>query len=65
MERLATRLAQLGLPMQPDALARAEALLRHYGYPLEKLDHVSDVWLMTVCVEAYRRPDSGGMPVVA
>lgn len=54
-ERLAQRLAKLGMPMQGDVLARAEALLGRYGYSPE---HLSDLWLMTLCVEAYRRPDA-------
>ena len=55
MERFRERLARLGMPFGEDQLRHAHALVTRYGFVPEEL---SDVQLMTICVEAYRHPDA-------
>ncbi len=55
LETLAARLARTDMPMAGDTLTRAAELLRMRDADLERL---SDLQLMTICVGAYRRPDS-------
>ncbi len=52
---LHARLARLGLNFDADHLGRARRLLAAYGVDPALL---SDIVLMTVCVEAYRSEDS-------
>lgn len=54
-ETLSARLARAGMPMAGETLARAAELLRTHDADLERW---TDLYLMTVCVAAYRRPDS-------
>ena len=55
LETLSARLSRTGMPMAGDTLSRAAELLRMCDADLERL---TDLQLMTVCVGAYRRPDS-------
>lgn len=55
MDSLAARLTRAGMPMAGDTLMRAAELLRVRD---ADLDRMTDLYLMTVCVGAYRRPDS-------
>lgn len=52
---LARRLTRAGMPMAGDTLARAAELLRMRDADLERM---TDLYLMTVCVAAYQRPES-------
>lgn len=54
-ERLSDRLARLGMRFGDEQLGHAQALVTRYGFVPEEL---SDIQLMTICVEAYRHPDS-------
>jgi hypothetical protein len=49
------RLARLGMRFGDEQLGQAHALVTRYGFVPEEL---SDIQLMTICVEAYRHPDS-------
>jgi hypothetical protein len=49
------RLARLGMRFGDEQLGRAHALVTRYGFLPEDL---SDIQLMTICVEAYRKADS-------
>jgi hypothetical protein len=49
------RLARLGMRFGDEQLGHAHALVTRYGFVPEEL---SDIQLMTICVEAYRHPDS-------
>lgn len=54
LQDLAKRLARLGMPFEGERLEHAGRIVRaHTEHP----DQVSDVMLMTLCVEAYRRPE--------
>jgi hypothetical protein len=53
-ERLAERLHRFGMLFGDEQLAIAEALVTSRGFAPEEL---SDVVLMTICVEAYGAPD--------
>jgi hypothetical protein len=55
LEALAARLSRAGMPMAGETLLRAAELLRMRD---ADLDHMTDLYLMTVCVGAYRRPES-------
>ncbi len=55
LDVLGARLARTGMPMAGDTLHRAAELLRMGG---ADLDGLTDLQLMTICVGAYRRPDS-------
>lgn len=55
MDSLAARLVRAGMPLSGEALVRAAELLRVRDADLERM---TDLYLMTVCVGAYRRPDS-------
>ena len=48
------RLARLGMRFGDEQLGHARALVMRYGFVPEEL---SDVQLMTICVEAYGHPD--------
>ena len=54
-EALAGRLARAGMPMAGDVLSRAADLLRTHDADLERW---TDLYLLTVCVAAYRAPES-------
>jgi hypothetical protein len=49
------RLARLGMPFGDEQLGRAHSLVTRYGFVPEDL---TDIQLMTICVEAYRKADS-------
>ena len=53
-ERLAERLQRFGMPFGEEQLAVAEELVASRGFVPDEL---SDVVLMTICVEAYGSPD--------
>ena len=55
MDSFRERLARLGMRFGEEQLHRAHALVTRYGFVPEEL---SDIQLMTICVEAYRHPDS-------
>ncbi len=49
------RLDRIGMRFRGEQLDHAHAIATRYGFVLEDL---SDIQLMTICVEAYRRPDT-------
>jgi hypothetical protein len=53
-EPFAERMARLGMPFGEEQLRHARALVTRYGFVPEEL---SDIQLMTICVEAYGHPD--------
>ena len=53
-ELFGERLARLGMRFGDEQLSNAQALVTRCGFVPEEL---SDVQLMTICVEAYRHPD--------
>jgi hypothetical protein len=55
VEGFRERLARLGMRFGEEQLRRAHALVTRYGFVAEEL---SDIQLMTICVEAYRHPDA-------
>ena len=55
MEPFRERLARLGMRFGNEQLGRAHALVTRYGFVPEEL---TDIQLMTICVEVYRRPDT-------
>ncbi len=55
MERFRERLARLGMPFRDEQLRHALSLVTRYGFAPDEL---SDIQLMTICVEAYRHPDA-------
>lgn len=61
VETLGSRLARLGMPLEGEMLERAERIVRVHG---ERPQALSDLVLLTICVEAYRRPDSDVPPWV-
>jgi len=52
---LRDRLARLGMPFGDEQLGHAQALVARYGFVP---DDLSDIQLMTICVEAYGHEDS-------
>ena len=54
MDGFRERLARLGMRFGDEQLARAHRLVTRYGFVPEEL---SDIQLMTICVEAYRSAD--------
>ena len=54
-ETFGERMARLGMPFGDEQLAHARALVTRYGFAPEEL---SDIQLMTICVEAYGHPDT-------
>jgi hypothetical protein len=55
MDSFRERLARLGMQFGDEQLGRAHTLVTRYGFVPEEL---TDIQLMTICVEAYRHPDS-------
>ena len=55
MEAFRDRLARLGMRFGDEQLRHAQSLVTRYGFVPEEL---TDIQLMTICVEAYRHPDS-------
>ncbi len=54
-ESFGERMARLGMPFGDEQLRHARALVTRYGFVPEEL---SDIQLMTICVEAYGHPDA-------
>ncbi len=54
-EPFGARLDRLGMRFGDEQLRHAHALVTRYGFLPEEL---SDIQLMTICVEAYRHPDA-------
>ena len=48
-------MARLGMRFGDEQLSHARALVTRYGFVPEEL---SDIQLMTICVEAYGHPDA-------
>jgi hypothetical protein len=55
MEHFRERLARLGMRFGDDQLHHAWSLVTRYGFVP---DDLADIQLMTICVEAYRHPDT-------
>ena len=55
MDSFRERLARLGMRFGDEQLGRAHALVTRYGFVPEEL---TDIQLMTICVEAYGHPDT-------
>lgn len=55
MDPFRERLARLGMRFGDEQLDRAHALVTRYGFVPEEL---TDIQLMTICVEAYGHPDT-------
>ncbi|MEP7003071.1 MAG: hypothetical protein ABI888_00885 [Chloroflexota bacterium] len=53
-ETFGERMDRLGMPFGEEQLAHARSLVMRYGFVPEEL---SDIQLMTICVEAYGKPD--------
>jgi len=53
-EILAARLSVLGMPFEGERLARAERIVQAHS---DRPHELTDLLLMTLCVEAYRRGD--------
>ena len=54
-EGFGERMARLGMRFGDEQLHHARALVTRYGFVPEDL---SDIQLMTICVEAYGHPDA-------
>jgi hypothetical protein len=54
-ETFGERMARLGMRFGDEQLGHARALVTRYGFVPEEL---SDIQLMTICVEAYGHPDT-------
>jgi hypothetical protein len=55
MDAFRERMARLGMRFGDEQLGRARALVTRYGFVPEEL---SDIQLMTICVEAYGHSDT-------
>ncbi|HEX9495649.1 MAG TPA: hypothetical protein VGA38_07805 [Candidatus Limnocylindria bacterium] len=55
MDSFRERLARLGFRFGEEQLHRAHSLVTRYGFVPEEL---TDIQLMTICVEAYGHPDT-------
>lgn len=60
-ERLSLRLDRLGMRLEGDRLSRAAAIVRAHGGSAEE---ISDMALLSICVEAYRHPEKEMLQVV-
>lgn len=61
MDRLSERLERLGMHLEGDRLRRAAAIVSAHGAdPAE----ISDMALLSICVEAYRHPEKHTLPIV-
>ena len=61
MEKLSQRLDSLGMRLDGDRLRRAAAIVLAHGSDAAE---ISDVALPSICVEAYRHPEKGTLPIV-
>ena len=55
MDAFRERMARLGMRFGDEQLGHARGLVTRYGFVPEEL---SDIQLMTICVEAYGHPDT-------
>jgi len=55
IETFRERMARLGMRFGDEQLWHARTLVTRYGFVPEEL---TDIQLMTICVEAYGRPDT-------
>lgn len=60
-EQLSVRLDRLGMRLEGDRLTRAAAIVRAHGGTAEG---ISDMALLSICVEAYRHPEKETLQVV-
>ena len=61
IEQLSERLAALGMRLDAERMGRAVAIVRAHGaHPRE----ISDMALLSICVEAYRHKDRESLPIV-
>lgn len=61
IDQLRDRLAALGMRLDPERMGRAVAIVRSHGaHPNE----ISDMALLSICVEAYRHHDREMLPIV-
>ncbi len=61
MEKLSQRLDRLGMRLDGDRLRRAAAIVLAHGSDAAE---ISDMALLSICVEAYRHPEKGTLPIV-
>jgi hypothetical protein len=60
-EQLSMRLDRLGMRLEGDRLTRAAAIVRAHG---ADAGEISDMALLSICVEAYRHPEKETLQVV-
>jgi len=60
-KELSLRLDRLGMRLEGDRLSRAAAIVRAHGASAEE---ISDMALLSICVEAYRHPEKETLQVV-
>jgi hypothetical protein len=61
VEQLSHRLDRLGMRLEGDRLTRAAAIVRAHGADAAE---ISDMALLSICVEAYRHPEKETLQVV-
>ncbi len=61
MDKLSERLSRLGMRLEGDRLRRAAAIVLAHGSDAAE---ISDMALLSICVEAYRHPEKGTLPIV-
>jgi hypothetical protein len=60
-EQLSVRLDRLGMRLEGDRLTRAAAIVHAHGTDARE---ISDMALLSICVEAYRHPEKETLQVV-
>ncbi len=61
IDQLSERLAALGMRLDPERMTKAVAIVRAHGaHPSE----ISDMALLSICVEAYRHTGTETLPIV-
>ncbi len=61
VEQLSERLSALGMKLDQERMGRAVAIVRAHGaHP----DEISDMALLSICVEAYRQKDKETLQIV-
>ena len=61
IDKLSERLGRLGMHLEGDRLTRAAAIVRAHG--ADAAD-ISDMALMSICVEAYRHAEKETLKIV-
>ena len=61
MDRLSERLSRLGMRLEGDRLRRAADIVAAHG---KDATEISDMALLSICVEAYRHPEKGTLEIV-